>query len=350
MVIRAKNAHGVSANASLGIHTLPQPGPPQPTDFEISDITHNSATLSWTKSPGATSYEVRGRCLDPVSKVIVTFFDWTDIGDVASYTLTGFIPNRSCNFTLRAVNSEGTSEEVGRAFDTLPAPPSSGSSSDSRDDDDEDDSPTPTPAPTATPIRDTLNRLPAGIVVSNWVDGAQGRRVGPAGVGRADLIEQGILDAVDVWGYVTPGVEVCFAQQGRIVFLDAAYAPRRLSDLPATSHAGQTCTTIDRAGTVVLLGDEGRQLQSSQPQGAINPPLATAIPSRTTQRLNGCEVRPWADVKFRQSPPGGEVISVTSIRKWLPASEKRYGYYKVLLWGREGWISGEYVYIRGDCA
>ncbi|MDE2749946.1 MAG: hypothetical protein OXI34_13380, partial [Chloroflexota bacterium] len=62
-----------------------------------------------------------------------------------------------------------------------------------------------------------------------------------------------------------------------------------------------------------------------------------------------CEVRPWADVKFRQSPPGGAVISVTAIRKWLPASETRYGYFKVPLWGREGWISGRFVYTRGNC-
>jgi len=54
-------------------------------------------------------------------------------------------------------------------------------------------------------------------------------------------------------------------------------------------------------------------------------------------------------VKFRQSPPGGEVISVTAIRKWLPASETRYGYFKVSLWGREGWISGRFVYTRGNC-
>jgi len=65
--------------------------------------------------------------------------------------------------------------------------------------------------------------------------------------------------------------------------------------------------------------------------------------------LSGCEVRPWADVKFRQSPPGGEVIGVTAIREWLPASEKRYGYFKVPLWGREGWISGRFVYTRGNC-
>ncbi|MDE2637211.1 MAG: hypothetical protein OXI30_12680, partial [Chloroflexota bacterium] len=91
-------------------------------------------------------------------------------------------------------------------------------------------------------------------------------------------------------------------------------------------------------------------MQYSQPQSASNMPLATAAPSKPySQALSGCEVRPWADVKFRKSPPGGEVISVTSVRKWLPASEKRYGYFKVRLWGRAGWISGEYVYTRGNC-
>ncbi|MDE2774851.1 MAG: hypothetical protein OXI77_02820 [Chloroflexota bacterium] len=219
--------------------------------------------------------------------------------------------------------------------------------------DDDDESPRPTPAPTPTPIRDTLNHLPAGIQVSNWVDGAQGKRVGAAGVGRADVIEQGILDAVDVWGFVTPGVEVCFNQPGRVVFLDAAYAPRKLFDLPAYQRDGMTCTTIDSAGTVVLLRGESlppQQPQSQPEQSASDAPLSTAVPSEPySQMLSGCEVRPWANVKFRQSPPGGEVIGVTAIRKWLPASEKRYGYFKVPLWGREGWISGRFVYTRGEC-
>ncbi|MDE2857623.1 MAG: fibronectin type III domain-containing protein [Chloroflexota bacterium] len=333
LIIRAKNAHGVSANASLTIQTLPQPGPPQPTDYEISDITHNSATLSWTKSPGATSYEVRGRCLDPVSNDWITFFNWTDIGDVASHTLTGFIPNRSCNFTLRAVNSEGTSPEVGKAFDTLPAPASSGSSSRSRRDDDK------SPPPTPIPIHDSLNHLPPGIQVSNWVDGAQGKRIDHVGVGRADLIAQGIIDAADLYGYITPGIEVCFAQRGRIVFLDAAYAPRRLANLQAYQRAGMTCATIDRGGAVVLL-------QSDSP-----PPVSQSSHAEPTQppSVSDCEVRPWANVKFRQSPPDGLVLGVTATRDWLPASEKRDGYFKVLLWGHEGWISGDYVYLRGDC-
>ncbi|MDE2819256.1 MAG: hypothetical protein OXI40_05940, partial [Chloroflexota bacterium] len=125
----------------------------------------------------------------------------------------------------------------------------------------------------------------------------------------------------------------------RIVFLDAAYAPRRLANLPAYSRDGSTCTTIDRGGAVILL-------QSDSP-----PPVSQSSQAEPTQpqSMSDCEVQPWANLKFRQSPPDGLVLGVTATRDWLPASEKRHGYFKVRLWGREGWISGDYVYLRGDC-
>ncbi|MDE2950476.1 MAG: fibronectin type III domain-containing protein [Chloroflexota bacterium] len=48
--------------ASLSLFTLPsqaQNAPPKPTSVSASNITNDSITLSWTKSPGATSYEIR---------------------------------------------------------------------------------------------------------------------------------------------------------------------------------------------------------------------------------------------------------------------------------------------------
>ncbi len=288
--------------------------PDQPTNFQASDITHNSATLSWTKSPGATSYELGIRIQNGAF-----ILDLTNVGDVDSYTFTSFRPNTNHIAGVRAVNSHGASGLEPVFVLTLPVP-------------EPDDEPPPA-RPTPTPIRDTLNHLPPGIQVNNWHDGAQGQQVNHVGVGRADRIPPDeIADAVNIWGYVTPGIEVCFDQPGRLLFVDSVYPPIAPYPLPAYQRDSMTCTTIDTAGTVVLLRED-------------SPP-----PSHShSQALSGCEVRPWADVKFRKSPPGGEVISVTSIREWLPASEKRYGYFKVRLWGREGWVSGEYVYTRGEC-
>ncbi len=322
--VRAKNANGVSNFVTSRATTLdgPNKAPPTPTNLYVSDIRHDRATLHWTESPTATSYEIG------TLSVI-------DIGDVDSYTLTNLEAGTAYTMFVAAKNAYGSSQNASVKFITLMAPPvraNGGSSSKSRRDDE-------SPPPTPIPIHDSLNHLPPGIQVSNWVDGAQGKRIDHVGVGRPDLTEQGILDAVDVYGYVTPGVEVCFAAHGRLVFLDAAYAPRRLANLPAYQRDGMTCATIDRGGTVVLL-------QSDSP-----PPVSQSSQAEPTQpqSMSDCEAQPWANLKFRQSPPDGLVLSVTATRDWLPASEKRHGYFKVRLWGREGWISGDYVYLRGDC-
>ncbi|MCY3866370.1 MAG: fibronectin type III domain-containing protein, partial [Chloroflexi bacterium] len=336
MNLRAKNANGVSSLVIARATTLDgtNKAPPAPTDVSISDTTHNSITLTWTKSAGATSYEVYGGVL----------LIWIDVGDVASYTFTGLAANTEyVIFRVRAKNAYGTSPGVipSGTFLTLPAPPAADRG---RPPAKSKREPKATPIPaTPTPIPQTLRHLPPEIQVNNWVDGAQGRRVGAAGVGRADLIAQGLLDAIDIWSNVTPGVEVCFAQHGRVVFLDAAYAPRKLSDLPSYQRDGMTCATIDRAGTVVLLRDD------SPPQSPSGAAAQSQAEPGYGQSLSDCEVRPWADLNFRQSPPGGRVLSVTASRDWLPAKEKRYGYFKVSIWGVEGWISGDYVYSRGDC-
>ncbi len=301
--------------------------------------------MRWDKSPGATRYEVS------IEEFPLTPF-WRDVGDVSSYTFTGLdfqgyliqlsldtvtdfetLQNSlDFSFYVRSRNSAGFSSLI-----TLIVPARDiFAPAKSRD----DATATPTFTPSPKPTVHTLKQLPAEIQVNNWLDGAQGRRVGVAEIGRADIIQQGVLDAVDVFGYVSPGVEVCFAQYGRIVFLDAAYAPRRAFDLSAYQRAERTCALIDRAGTVVLL------------RGDSPPPLSTPPASTNSNQGRGlgeCEVRPFANLKVRKSPPDGLVLGVTASRDWLRASDKRAGYFKVSLWGIEGWISGDYVNTRGDC-
>ncbi len=293
--------------------------------------------MRWDKSPGATSYEVA------IENFPFSPF-WRDVGDVSSYTFTGldfqgfFIqhnPGINYNFLfyVRAINNAGFSagNSLGvRGHEIFPPK--------SRGDDDATATPTFTPSP--KPTVHTLKQLPADIQVNNWLDGAQGRRVGVAEIAQPDIIAQGVLDAVDVFGYVSPGVEVCFAQYGRIVFLDAAYAPRRASDLRTYQRAGRTCALIDRAGTVVLLRGDGPPPQ--------NTPPAKTNPNQG-RGLGECEVRPFANLKVRREPPDGLVLGVTASRDWLRASDKRAGYFKVGIWEIEGWISGDYVHTRGDC-
>ena len=113
--------------------------------------------------------------------------------------------------------------------------------------------------PTGTPTRG----LPTGYTIVNegyqlWAthglaSGVQFQRVNQTGVGNIAVIDLGVLDAIDVWGYVEPGVQVCFPQEGHIAFLDAAYSPglvTKLADVFFTSE-GYTCVNTKRAGTIV---------------------------------------------------------------------------------------------------
>ncbi len=348
--VRAKNAGGTSPIRTVTIYTLTETGtfllrvPHSPRDILVSDITHKSAVLSWTKSYSASSYEVNGGAL---SRSV-------NVGNVDRYTFICLAGNTEYTLQVRSKNSIGTSLYRNFTLTTLADPPGTNRSATCdpypRKKSKREPTATPTFTPSPKPTVHTLKQLPAAIQVNNWLDGAQGRRVGVAEIGQPDIIAQGVLDAVDVFGYVSPGVEVCFAQYGRIVFLDAAYAPRRAFDLSAYQRAGRTCALIDRAGTVVLLRGDSPLPQEPQAPPENTPPANTNTNPNQGRGLGDCQVRPFANLKVRQEPPDGLVLGVTASRDWLPASDKRAGYFKVSLWGIEGWISGAYVATRGDCS
>ena len=56
-----------------------------------------------------------------------------------------------------------------------------------------------------------------------------------------------------VWGYVEQGVEVCFPQAGRIIFLDARTIPRAMSPLESYRVNGMTCVWIESPGSLILM-------------------------------------------------------------------------------------------------
>ena len=83
--------------------------------------------------------------------------------------------------------------------------------------------------------------------------GVHFRQLDGAGIGVQSIIDAGYLEAFDVWGYVEQGVEVCFPQVGRVVFLDANTSPRAIVPLTSTVANGKTCVSINSPGSLVLL-------------------------------------------------------------------------------------------------
>ena len=99
-------------------------------------------------------------------------------------------------------------------------------------------------------------REAAGIVVRatfGLQSGVQCQLLDGGGVGIQSLIDAGFLAAVDIWGYVEQGVEACFPQSGRFIFLDARAIPRTQSPLASYTANGMTCAAIKSPGSIVLL-------------------------------------------------------------------------------------------------
>ena len=111
-------------------------------------------------------------------------------------------------------------------------------------------------APTPQARVYTCEHLPLEIVVlavAGSRSGIQCQQIDANGVGIKSVIDAGLILAVDVWGYVDPGVEVCLRGTGSLIFLDAAGAPRTPSWMSSYGDPGWTCSTFHRAGSLVLV-------------------------------------------------------------------------------------------------
>ncbi len=117
---------------------------------------------------------------------------------------------------------------------------------------------TPRPSATTRPLATTcidLNQA-TGIAVRatyGLASGVQCQRLDGGGIGVQAIVDGGFIDAVDIWGYVEQGVEVCFPQAGELLFLDARTMPRAIAPLASTVVNGMTCGAIETPGSIVLM-------------------------------------------------------------------------------------------------
>ncbi len=201
------------------------------------------------------------------------------------------------------------------------------------------------------PIPMTCLSLPARVAVFGHSYGTQCQMVDAAGVGQMDVIKRGFIDAVDVWHYVNGGLEVCFRNQGALVFLDAAYSPRMAMDLESYPRAGMTCGRIDSAGTVVLVADgAAAQPTDAQPADAgVSEPAAAALPTFDAIPLSGCVIK-LIETLFLRATPGGEITGLVWLHSEVPAYEINGYWYKIEFEGKSGYVSRFYrKVLRGGC-
>ncbi len=207
------------------------------------------------------------------------------------------------------------------------------------DDDDDDEEPEEYRPPDVT-----CPHLPSRVAVFGYVENTQCQMVGEVVIAKTDLIQRGFIDAVDVWSYVNGGLEVCFRDDGWLVFLDAAYAPRMVMELEHYHRDGMTCGTIDRAGTVVLLREAATPDSAPQPEPEGNTlPIFDAIP------LSGCQIK-LVETLFLRAEPGGEIIGLVWLNSEVSAFEINGYWYKVEFEGQIGYISRFYRRVlSGGC-
>ena len=209
--------------------------------------------------------------------------------------------------------------------------------------------PTLTPTPTLSPTKGpSTGELLATQGYRLWAQyglgsGAEFKRVSTSGIGNSAVIDLGVIDALDVYGWVAQGVEVCLPGTGYIVFLDASTSPRAVLILNAVVKDGYTCVTLDRPGTVVLVERD----PSGQGVAAVQSNIA-GTPSAPSAGLANCMVTTTHILNFRAAP-GGAIIDLVPAFVTLTALERTAGWFKVDYHGTVGWISADYVTPVGNC-
>ena len=163
---------------------------------------------------------------------------------------------------------------------------------------------TPTPLPLPIPTQDH-SRLPGGAAVQSDSPWIIFREVSGPAIGDS-AVRAAAMSAIDVWSPLGVDAEVCFAGDGSLLLLDAAYSPRAQLWMDSYRRAdGKTCARLDRNGTVVLMPGQPAATPAPQATATPNPYMIAdnpddAVPlddcmvsARTTCSISG-SVRPGA--------------------------------------------------------
>ena len=290
-----------------------------PGNLRVKSTTQNSITVTWSGAPGIDAYGINYRSENGderhAGRTSGTSFTIKGLSANTRYTI--FVdwppPGPSTNFL-----------QVSGRTDAAPRKPK---------------------IPKGKPLAVTCPHLPPDITVSGYGQFTQCKQVGAAGVALPALIQQGVLEAVDVFGAIPADMQVCFHMHGQLKFLDAATSPRAASNLAPSGVNGMTCTRIDRPGTVILM-------QDGEPQAELSPteetPFSDSVETATVQ---SCGVATTANLSLRAGPsvyfmrldamPGGTRLRATA---------RSGDWFMVKYDGQMGWASGLFLAASPECA
>ncbi len=192
-------------------------------------------------------------------------------------------------------------------------------------------------SPTPVPCSGDWLNANTGIRVSATYDicsGIQFQRRDASAVGIGWIIQAGVLDAVDVWGWVRPTATVCFPQAGSTLFINASATPHTVEQLPSWRNGNSTCASVGVHGLVVLL--------------PIDSPHTTAPGIGKQTSFDGCMATTQARLNLRIEPKG-TIIGVVPANATLTTFASKDGWFHVDYYGTRGWISGDYATPAGEC-
>ena len=172
-------------------------------------------------------------------------------------------------------------------------------------------------------------------------NGVQFNQLELSAIGIGYVVEAGPIAAVDVWGWVTAYVEVCWRGYASALFLDAATAPRTVSQLATTFDGVWTCAQISSAGTIVFMPAQSYLTTAPGDAAAPDAP-ANATP------FGSCMATLNYILNFRAAP-GGDVRMILPYGVKLTAFQRSGDWVEVDYHGLRGWVSASHVTLEGAC-
>ena len=159
------------------------------------------------------------------------------------------------------------------------------------------------------------------------------------------VINAGVKDAIDIWGYAEQQANTCFENSfvgvnGGIMFIENAGLGKIVHTSPATTTNGsETCIQTTGPGLVVLVANMPPGSPQPAPEAAPAPeaiPLANCM-TTTTDMLN------------LRASPGGDVVTILPYNVTLTTSKLSDGWFEVNFHGTIGWVSAGWVTTSGNC-